>query len=108
MREKVADGRTNEDSDLERGWPEASITKKIRESLQNARNSRCRRVHGLFDSGQDWSSRLDSQCPVILLHWYPESELCCLVNADIICIQETKLSKKDMEELHSFALADGW
>lgn len=27
---------------------------------------------------------------------------------DIICIQETKLSKKDMEELQSFALADGW
>ncbi|CAL8462978.1 g2512 [Coccomyxa elongata] len=30
------------------------------------------------------------------------------LDADIICIQETKLSRKDMDDLQNFALADGW
>ncbi len=30
------------------------------------------------------------------------------LQADIICIQETKLAKSDMESLHTLGVAEGW
>lgn len=30
------------------------------------------------------------------------------LQADILCIQETKLSRSDMESLHNVGIAEGW
>ena len=54
------------------------------------------------------SFNLNGLRPALIRRKGPLTKLLSDLEAQIVCVQETKLSKKDFEELKDFALADGW
>jgi AP endonuclease-2 len=54
------------------------------------------------------SFNLNGLRPALIRRKGPLIKLLRDLEADIVCVQETKLSRKDLEEIKDFALADGW